>query len=408
MTGTPTVFIHIGAPKTGTTFLQNVFWHNKQALKKDGVLVPGRGRRGHVAETFDLRNMGFRGHRLEGAKGAWDRMVAQVRDWDGRVIIDQELLSGATEEQVDRALSSLSFADVHIVYTARDMARQLPAAWQEWIKNQESTTYTDFLAGVRDPEAGEPRVGKQFWRLYDSPGILARWARNVDPAHVHVITVPPPGADRDILWHRFAGLVGIDPQRYQTEFDSANASLAAPEATVLRLLNQEIGGDQFPWPTYDRFIKHGVAPALGRRKGEKIDLPQDVHDWAVNWSRELAKYVESAGFDVIGDTDELVPTARPSGVNPDHAPLEDQLAAAIAGMAVVVNLQTMGASEAHQQLHDAQRQLIQAQRKLREHEELRPADRIKRCLIELSEQVGWLGALYGAFKRVRRRQPTES
>lgn len=402
MTGTPKVFIHIGAPKTGTTFLQNVFWHNKQALKADGLLIPGRGRRGHVAETLDLREMGFKGHRPASAKGAWSRTVDQTRQWNDRVIIDQELLSGAHERHIDRALSDLSFADVHIIYTARDMARQLPAAWQEWIKNREATTYADFLASVRDPEAVEPRTGNLFWRLYDSPAILARWTRKVDPGHVHVITVPPAGADPNILWHRFAGLVGIDPSRYRTEFGSANASLAAPEATVLRLLNRELG-EKFPWATYDRLIKHGLAPALGKRKGDKIDLPTEVFDWAVDWSRQMVKYIDNAGFDVIGDLDELVPTARPTGQDPDSAPLSQQLPAAIAGMAAVVNLQSMSASQQHKQITNLQSQLDEAQRKLREHRDLPPSARIKRCLVELSEQVGWLGALYGAFKRVRRR-----
>lgn len=39
-----TVFIHVGAPKTGTTYLQDTLWANRETLSNDGVLIPG-GRR---------------------------------------------------------------------------------------------------------------------------------------------------------------------------------------------------------------------------------------------------------------------------------------------------------------------------------------------------------------------------
>jgi hypothetical protein len=32
------VFLHIGAPKTGTTYLQDVLWSNKAELSRRGVL----------------------------------------------------------------------------------------------------------------------------------------------------------------------------------------------------------------------------------------------------------------------------------------------------------------------------------------------------------------------------------
>ena len=36
------VFLHIGGPKCGTTYLQTVLWSNKPRLAEAGVLRPGR------------------------------------------------------------------------------------------------------------------------------------------------------------------------------------------------------------------------------------------------------------------------------------------------------------------------------------------------------------------------------
>ena len=75
-TSTPTqqrVFLHIGAPKTGTTFLQDVLVRNKAALRANGVLYPGRNGT-HVMAALDLRNLEFKGHRYaEAARGALNR-----------------------------------------------------------------------------------------------------------------------------------------------------------------------------------------------------------------------------------------------------------------------------------------------------------------------------------------------
>ena len=44
-------------------------------------------------------------------------------------------------------MQDLSFAEVHVVCTARDLARQIPAVWQEDVKNRHVVTFADFVAG---------------------------------------------------------------------------------------------------------------------------------------------------------------------------------------------------------------------------------------------------------------------
>src|SRR5689334_17263110 len=162
------VFIHVGAPKSGTTYLQERLWHNRDALRDNGFLYPGPHWASHVWATFDLRNVKMKGYPDPNIKGAWRRMVDEIREFGGPAIIDQELLSGAFPNQIRRAMDDLAFADVHIVYTLRDMARTLPAAWQEWVKNRETDDFAGFLEHVHREKSDRERTGQLFWNLHDA------------------------------------------------------------------------------------------------------------------------------------------------------------------------------------------------------------------------------------------------
>jgi superfamily II DNA helicase RecQ len=49
------VFLHIGLPKTGTTYLQTVMWADRDRMRAQGVLLPGRERRDHLWTTRIVR-----------------------------------------------------------------------------------------------------------------------------------------------------------------------------------------------------------------------------------------------------------------------------------------------------------------------------------------------------------------
>src|SRR5690349_7849348 len=111
------VYLHIGAPKTGTTYVQNALWNNWNALKRAGFLLPGTLLE-HDRAMTDLREVAWRD---EEAVGAWNRLVAEIRKWPGDAIVSSEGLGAATAEQAARAVASLWPAEVHIVVAARDL-----------------------------------------------------------------------------------------------------------------------------------------------------------------------------------------------------------------------------------------------------------------------------------------------
>ena len=67
------------------------------------------------------------------------------------------------------------------------------------------------LTGSSTP--GRPRTadaGRGFWNAHDTLAILDAWSQHIPPDQVHVITVPRNGP-ANLLWMRFASVLGIDP-----------------------------------------------------------------------------------------------------------------------------------------------------------------------------------------------------
>ena len=110
------VYLHIGAPKTGTTYLQDRLDLNGNALRQHGIHFPVgplglRASHAHFKAALDLVGMdwgGPPGH----AEGQWDALMKRVRRLDGTVILSHEILAGATPEQITRAMGDLSL--IHI------------------------------------------------------------------------------------------------------------------------------------------------------------------------------------------------------------------------------------------------------------------------------------------------------
>lgn len=386
--GRPPVYFHIGAPKTGTTFLQSVLSNNRAQLRAGGLLYPGTTP-SHFWASQDLRNSTFGGHPDPHVPGSWDRLVREIRSWAGPAVIDHESFGKARAETIDRAFRDLDFADVHVVYTARDLARQLPAIWQERVKNRSTETWAQFLTAVQAGPGDGGSIGRHFWATYGIPRLLARWSRNLPADHVHIVPVPPPGSEPLLLWRRFAGLIGIDADSCDAHVERTNTSLGAAEAAVLRRFNEAIAELDVPWPAYAALFKQRLAPALSARPGARIELPPEAFEWSVDWSEKAIAELRSAGYDVVGDLAELVPGTRPTGIDPDDVPAEERAAAALAGMVDLAAI-AMEGTVAEAALRRAQRGLV------------------ARRLEELSRRSRTVGRLHELWQSRRGRPPSGS
>ncbi len=324
-----TVIVHVGAPKTGTSFVQDLLFAQRERLREHGVLYPADRFDAHFLAALDLLQLPWGGIEEE-ATGAWDRLAAEVRAWPGTAIISHEILATASRAQVARAFETLRANDeteLHVVYSARDLVRQIPAEWQENIKHRRETTYGDFLAELRDPARAEP-TARWFWAVQEVPDVLDRWGATLPREQVHLVTVPPPGAPHGLLWQRFARVIGLDPTEFVPEAVRTNASLGVAEAALLRRLNVRIV--DLVWNhNYRPLVReHLVHQNLSeQRVSPKLSVPPEVWEWAEDLSRKWVSELALRAYDVSGDLDDLLPRPALPWADPDD-PDPEQLAEA--------------------------------------------------------------------------------
>ena len=105
------VYLHVGAPKTGTTYLQDRLALNRQELARHDVHYPLGLHASHFKAALDLLDLSWGGQR-EGARGEWAKLVDRVNRHDGTVIVSHEILAGARPAQIRRAMEDLGSAEV--------------------------------------------------------------------------------------------------------------------------------------------------------------------------------------------------------------------------------------------------------------------------------------------------------
>ena len=207
------VYLHIGAPKTGTTYLQDRLTLNAESLAAHGVHFPTRSPLVspglfHFRAALDLLGQdwgGAPGH----AEGSWDALVRRVRRRSGTVDHQpRDPRAGPARASGPGDGRPRRQRDPRRLLRPRPRPRQLPAAWQESIKQGRKWSYRKFL---RRCQRGKP----WFVRAFDLPAVLGDVGRRPaarPDARRH--RPAAPGADAtggDPLWLRFCEAFGIDP-----------------------------------------------------------------------------------------------------------------------------------------------------------------------------------------------------
>jgi hypothetical protein len=328
---TPTVFLHIGLPKTGTTYLQHVLGGQRSQLRDLGILYPG-STDNHFLAVQDVMGHRFRDHLDPRSEGAWSAIMTEIDGWTENILISHELLSLADDDQVAKVVQALAEHDIRVIVTARDLARQLPAVWQEDLKNGSSATLESFIDSARDEwETGSAEIG--FWRFQNVAAILQRWQRVVGGDRVALVTVPPKGAPRELLLDRFSESLGTRITEPEDESGTDNVSLGAAEAEFLRRLNEEVYND-LAWPEYRQYVKHFlVRRALGRGPSTPIRLSPTQSQWAAETSRQVLEQISVEPSNITGDLSDLV-----SPTTTDEAPGVDEEAVTEMGVRSIATL----------------------------------------------------------------------
>ena len=345
------VYLHVGAPKTGTTYLQDRLALNKASLARHRIHYPLNLHASQFRPALDILQMPWGGLQQD-VDGEWDALMARVRRLSGTVVISHEVLAAARPSQIKRAMVGLEGSEVHLVYSARDLARQIPAEWQEGVKHQRKVAFGRFLTQVQ--AAKRSKSTAWFWRVQSLPDVLSRWTRGLPPERVHLVTVPQPGAPRDLLWERYCRVFGIDPAWAPQESARENVSIGAAETYLLRRLNRRLRQAGLASDEYRRLIREVVVhETMAKRPNmTKVTLPPSAFPWADEVAEEWIEWVQGSGIDVVGDVEDLRPVAPPPHqrwVDPDRPRRPEMVDAAVDAM-VALTLEAAKRPDPHELL----------------------------------------------------------
>jgi len=395
------LLLHVGTPKTGTSYLQDVLFRNREVLAAAGITYPADRHDSHFLAALDLMQLPWGGLQSD-AIGAWDGLAAQVRAVEGTAIISHEILATASRSQIGRALESLGHhtgTEVHLVLSVRDLVRQIPAEWQENVKHRAQLSYGAFLDQVQDPDRAT-RIGAWFWGVQEIPEILDRWGQELPPGHVHLVTVPPPGGAPELLWKRFSQAFGLDGIDLDLEAERHNPSLGVPETTLLRRINRRANAE-LPPADYRPLVRELLAhQTLSRRTGSpRLALPPDLHPWVQELSASWIAEIEARGYDVIGDLGDLVGAPPVTEYADPDRPRERQVAAAGVDAITALLLDNARLRREDERL---QAELADVRGAL-ERAYATPSYRLRRGLVVRLENSGLGRGLLGIYRRARGR-----
>ncbi len=323
------IHLHIGLPKTGTSFVQETLRANRRLLREtEHIRVPFHTHR----RLYGVALMAGRGFdpaaTPEWAQLHWQDFVDRVRRWDGDLVASHEALSmlgtGRVGMLVDR-ITELG-KTVRVVMTVRDLARQIPSFWQQQVKAGGTESFPDFLDRIRADRSG------RFWQQCDAARVAESWSQHVGADNVTVVTLPTRSTPSDTLWDRFAPAIGLDPVAVvPPEVPRVNASLGVVDIELVRRMNlivserDELSLDATPH-------HHGRRAAIGRRvtsggdRSEAPTYPAALQPWVIEESTRITEGLAALGCPVVGSLDELMPGSEPPPGRDPGTVTDDEIA----------------------------------------------------------------------------------
>lgn len=335
----PIVYLHIGAMKTGTTYLQNLMLANRDRLDAAGHHFAGATWARQVRAVQDLLGLDQHDpHIAAQSAGAWDALVAELLEpREGSSVVSMEFLSFARRRAVARVGRDLAGAELHVVLTARDVTAAIPAQWQTSVTSGATHTWSEFQTAVQRSTGplwpvralrGDSGV-REFRRTQDIGHMVRTWGAIVPPERLHVVLVPARRSDDDELWRRFCTAIGADPALAVATTTTTNPSLGHASTELVRRLNVALDGT-LPWD-YAHTVKEPLGSkvlAARRHDEQRARLEVATVAFAGAWNDRTRAALVRAGVAVVGDLDVDLP-AEPTvlaGGSPE--PAEDDVVAA--------------------------------------------------------------------------------
>jgi hypothetical protein len=255
-----TIFIHIGAHKTGTSALQLFLSRNREILKENGCLYPGNT----IAHHNIVQE--FRQHPLEDILSARSNATARCFQEIGESTAQKIILSSENFENLDHQIDTLkgfllpSF-EVKIIMYLRRQDEKIESMYNASVKNpvvRSDKPFSEFLAVFLDHEHGRFQDVSQHrynFGAIDYYPILALWQEAFGRENILVRCYEKEQLPQGIFLD-FLTTVGLGPDdRYWIPKMRINESLRWNLIEVIRSCNAHFRGDR----EFHQFLIHHLT-----------------------------------------------------------------------------------------------------------------------------------------------------
>lgn len=313
--------LHIGAMKTGTTYLQNLLDSNRGVLEERGWQVPPFP----FVTTGTREILGLTKRSEKSGTPTWDRLTHQLESWPGiGSLVSMEFLSYARQEPAQRIVRSLAGTDLTVVLTVRDAAGALPSQWQSYSRNKGKVPWGDFVHDVATARADHPSPSSRtFNRTQNIPRMLRVWGEILPRDRLLVVTVPPSSSPRDLLWQRFCQAADVDPDGTLVPDDAfGNPGLGYGSIDLLRRLNAAglADLDDVPYRAIARYLaRNHLVPLRGEESRPRLD--RSGAKFAARLNRRTRGSIKKYAR-LVGSLDDLPTRVRKDGLDPGGRPVD--------------------------------------------------------------------------------------
>ena len=210
---------------------------------------------------------------------------------------------------------------VHVVYGARDLGRQLPAVWQEGLKNRQTRGWGPFLKRSLLDDAA---VDRGFWRSQHAVDVLARWADHVPADRITSSPCRRPTRCRQEETSLGPVLPGARDRRLRARPRRGADERLTQRCPVRGPPDAQPGVARRPELAGVRAHREATVQRRRQRRavGAKDQDPSPAPRRGVRPGRAADRGAGTAGYRMVGDLDDLRPretafgraTARPAKV----------------------------------------------------------------------------------------------
>lgn len=240
-----TVYLHIGAPKTGTTSLQFFLYNNRSLLRELGICYPALGF--HFEGVHESRNANFLIRKIWGPDG--NHCTGQeksIRD-EGlarlKPLIGQYPVILLSEESIwnDRRMNTEAFlalrsaleamgARLKVIAYVRRQDLVMPSYWAQLVKNRMTMTFDEFISS---------REFKRYRLYYDRRLDEINAAIGMENILVRPFEKRQFEGRENTLFSDFLYLFGLTPdERFSLAQPVRNSSLQKKLLELKRIFNR--------------------------------------------------------------------------------------------------------------------------------------------------------------------------